>query len=266
MRSVRCFVTELFDISGKVAVVTGGTRGIGEMIATGFVKSGVRTYVTSRKKEACDAIEAKLSAHGACVAHPSDLSTISGVADFVEWLSQREQDVDILVNNAGATWGEPIETFSEEGWDRVMDLNLKSLFFLTQKMLPLLRGAATKSGRGRVINIGSIEGIKLPMLEDSFAYPASKAAVHHLTRAMARTLAKDQITVNAIAPGPFESKMMAFALGHEEGRKAIGAQIPLGRIGRASDMVGLSTFLASPAADYITGATIPLDGGYVETR
>ena len=164
----------------------------------------------------------------------------------MEWISEREDKIDILVNNAGATWGEPLETFSEEGWDRVIDLNLKSLFFLTQKTLPLLRNASAAKGRGRVINIGSIEGIKLPMLEDSYAYPASKAAVHHLTRAMARALAKDQITVNAIAPGPFESKMMAFALGHEEGRAAIGAQIPMGRIGQPSDMIGLSRFLASP--------------------
>lgn len=260
------FVSELFDISGKVAVVTGGTRGIGEMIATGFVQAGVRTYITSRKTDACDAMQDKLSEYGDCIAHPSDLSTNDGVVAFAEWLSDRESQIDILVNNAGATWGEPIETFSEEGWDRVMDLNLKSLFFLTQKLLPLLRKASEANGRGRVINIGSIEGIKLPMLEDSFAYPASKAAVHHLTRAMARTLSADQITVNSIAPGPFESKMMAFALGHEEGRKAIGAQIPLGRIGQASDMIGLSRFLASPAADYITGTTIPLDGGYVETR
>lgn len=259
-------MTELFNIQGKVAVVTGGTRGIGEMIATGFVKAGVRTYITSRKPEACDAAQKKLSAYGECISHSSDLSSNAGVADFVAWLSEREKGIDILVNNAGATWGEPVETFSEEGWDRVMDLNLKSLFFLTQKILPLLRSAAEANGRGRVINIGSIEGIKLPMLQDSFAYPASKAAVHHLTRALARTLAPDNITVNAIAPGPFESKMMAFALGHEEGRKAIGAQIPLGRIGQASDMMGLSTFIASPAADYITGATIPLDGGYVETR
>ncbi|MEM9571350.1 MAG: SDR family oxidoreductase [Pseudomonadota bacterium] len=258
--------SELFDITGNVAVVTGGTRGIGEMIATGFVKAGVRTYVTSRKADACKAMEKKLSAFGECIAFPSDLSTNAGIEGFVDWLSGRESKINILVNNAGATWGESMETFSEEGWDRVMDLNLKSMFFLTQKLLPQLRKAAAECGRGRVINIGSIEGIKLPMLEDSFAYPASKAAVHHLNRAMARTLAADKITVNAIAPGPFESKMMAFALGHEEGRQAIGAQIPLGRIGHATDMIGLSRFLASPAADYITGTTIPLDGGYVETR
>lgn len=259
-------MSDQFSISGKVAVVTGGTRGIGEMIATGFIQAGVRTYITSRNADACSSMQEKLSAFGECFAYPSDLSSNVGIENFVSWLSEREDHVDILVNNAGATWGEPLETFPEDGWDRVMDLNLKSLFFLTQRLLPLLRNAVEANGRGRVINIGSIEGLKLPMLDDSFAYPASKAAVHHLTRAMARTLAKNQITVNAIAPGPFESKMMAFALGHEKGRKAIGSQVPLGRIGRPSDMIGLSRFLASPAADYITGTTIPLDGGYVETR
>lgn len=247
-------------------MVTGGTRGIGEMIAEGYVRAGVRTYITSRKKDACEAIEKRLGALGHCRAYPSDLSSADGLQEFASWISQIEEGVDILVNNAGATWGEPVETFPEQGWDRVMDINVKSLFFLTQALLPQLRHAAKQSGRGRVINIGSIEGLNLPMLHDSFAYPASKAAVHHLTRTLARTLAPDLITVNAIAPGPFESKMMAFALGHEDGRQAIASQIPLGRIGQAGDMIGLSTFLASPASDFITGAIIPLDGGYTETR
>jgi len=256
----------LFDLSGKIAVVTGGTRGIGEMIATGFVKAGVKVYITSRKAEACAAIQEKLSAFGDCVAHPSDLSTIEGVSAFAAWIGAREDKVDILVNNAGAAWGEPIETFPETGWDRVMDLNVKSLFFMTQKLLPQLRAGAAASGRGRVINIGSIEGFTLPMAPGNFAYPASKAAVHHLTRSLARELAPDQITVNAISPGPFESKMTAYALGTDEGKKMVGSTIPLGRIGAPDDMIGLATFLASAAADYVTGVSIPLDGGYVNLR
>lgn len=257
---------DLFDLSGKTALVTGGTRGIGEMIATGFVKAGVKVYITSRKAEACTAMQEKLSAFGTCVAHPSDLSTHDGVSAFAAWLGEREDKIDILVNNAGAAWGEPIEDFSEAGWDRVMDLNVKSLFFMTQKLLPQLRAGAALSGRGRVINIGSIEGFTMPMAPGNLAYPASKAAVHHLTRSLARELAPDKITVNAISPGPFESKMTAYALGTDEGKEMVANAIPLGRIGTAEDMIGLSTFLASAASDYVTGVSIPLDGGYVNLR
>ncbi len=257
---------DLFDLSNKVAVVTGGTRGIGEMIATGFVKAGVKTYVTSRSEEACAATQKALSEFGECVAHPSDLSSVEGIEAFSDWLSSQEDRVDILVNNAGATWGEPIETFSEKGWDRVMDLNVKSIFFATQKLLPLLRAAAKESGRGRVLNIGSIDGLTVPVTPNNFVYPASKAAVHHLTEVLAKEFARDQITVNAIAPGPFESKMTAFVLSTDEGKKAVGSTMPLGRIGEPDDMVGLTTFLASRAADFITGATIPLDGGYANLR
>ncbi|MEO1028991.1 MAG: SDR family oxidoreductase [Pseudomonadota bacterium] len=258
--------TSLFDLSGKTAIVTGGTRGIGEMIATGFVKAGVKTYITSRKADACEAMQEKLSAFGECVAHPSDLSTNEGVEAFASWIADREDKIDILVNNAGAAWGEPIEKFSEKGWDRVMDLNVKSIFFLTQKLLPQLRAAAADAGRGRIINIGSIEGFTMPMAPGNFAYPASKAAVHHLTRSLARELAPEKITVNAISPGPFESKMTAYALGTDEGKEMMSKVIPLGRIGSADDMIGLSTFLASPASDYVTGVSIPLDGGYVNLR
>lgn len=253
----------LFDISGNVAVVTGGTRGIGEMIARGFVRAGVKTYITSRKADAVSAMVAQLSQEGACEGVPSDLSTMDGVRAFAEWVQAREGKVDILVNNAGAAWGEPIETFSEAGWDRVMDLNVKATFFLTQQLLPQLRAAAAEKGRGRIINIGSIEGFLMPIAPGNFAYPASKAAVHHLTRSLAREFAPDRITVNAISPGPFESKMTAYMLGTEEGRQAASAGVPLGRIGAEDDMIGLSTFLASPAADYITGVLIPLDGGLV---
>lgn len=258
--------SSLFDLSGKVAIVTGGTRGIGEMIATGFVKAGVKVYVTSRKADACAAMQTKLSAFGDCVAHPSDLSTLEGVSAFTSWIGEREDKIDILVNNAGAAWAEPIEDFSEAGWDRVMDLNVKSLFFMTQQLLPQLRAGAAASGRGRVINIGSVEGFTMPMAPGNLVYPASKAAVHHLTRTLAKELAPNNITVNAISPGPFESKMTAYALGTQEGKDMVSAAIPLGRIGSANDMIGLSTFLASAASDYVTGVSIPLDGGYVNLR
>ena len=182
---------------------------------------------------------------------------------FADWLADQTDAIDILVNNAGATWGAALEEFPEDGWDRVMDLNVKSIFFLTQKLLPQLQAGAKASGRGRIINIGSIEGLAVPMMEDSYAYPASKAAVHHLTKVMARRLARDQITVNAIAPGPFESKMTAFVLSQQEGRDAVAANIPLGRIGTPDDMIGLAAFLASPAATYITGAVLNVDGGWL---
>lgn len=259
-------VTELFDLTGKTAVVTGGTRGIGEMIATGLLKQGARVFITSRKPDAVKAAQERLSEYGEVHALPSDLSTSEGVKAFASWLSDQTDSLDILVNNAGAAWGAKLEEFPEDGWDRVMDLNVKSIFFLTQALLPHLQAGAKASGRGRIINIGSIEGLSVPMMEDSYAYPASKAAVHHLTKVMARRLARDQITVNAIAPGPFESKMTAFVLSQKEGRDAIASHIPLGRIGEPRDMIGLAAFLASPASDYVTGQVIALDGGYANLR
>ncbi len=258
-------VADLFTLKGRVTVVTGGTRGIGEMIATGFLQGGAKTYITSRKADACEAMQKKLGEFGECVAAPFDLSTVEGCEAFTAFIAEREDKVDVLVNNAGASWGEPLDVFPEEGWDRTMDLNVKSIFFLTQKMLPLLRAAAKAEGRGRVINIGSVDGLTIPQMEN-YAYSASKAAVHHLTRVLAKPLAKDRITANAIAPGPFVSKMTAFLLGTEAGQEAVGNQLPLGRIGAPADMIALSTFLASPAADYITGTTIPLDGGYTNAR
>tara|TARA_R100000935_G_scaffold58762_1_gene97639 strand:- start:8925 stop:9704 length:780 start_codon:yes stop_codon:yes gene_type:complete len=256
----------LFDISGKVAIVTGGTRGIGKMIAAGFVRAGVKTYITSRKQDACEATQCMLSAHGECIAIASDLSSTAGIREYSDWVLDREGHIDILVNNAGATWGEALDTFPEDGWDRVMDINLKAPFFLTQFLLPALRRAAKKNGGARVINVGSIEGSTLPVVRDSFAYPASKAGMHHLTRVLAGTLAREKITVNTIAPGPFRSKMTEFLLGDEEGLAQLTSRIPIGRIGEATDIIGLSVFLASRGADYITGETIHLDGGYVHAR
>ena len=249
---------DLFCIEGKVALVTGGSRGIGLMIARGFVRAGARVYVTSRKREACDEVAAELSKSGTCVALPGDLSSLAGIAQLAGELSEREPALHILVNNAGANWGAPIDEYPESGWDKVLALNLKSVFYLTQRLLPALRAAATEPDPARVINVGSIDGIQVPALE-TYAYSSSKAAVHHLTRVLARKLASQHITVNAIAPGPFESKMMAATL--EQFGDAIRASCPRGRIGEPDDMAGAAIYLASRAGAYVTGAVIPVDGG-----
>ena len=250
-------MSDLFSIAGKTAVVTGGSRGIGKMIATGFVEAGAKVYISSRKAEVCDEVAAELSKLGSCTSLPADLSTEAQCRRLGDEIAAREERLDILVNNAGATWGAPLETFDEAAWDRVLNINLKGVFHLTKYLLPLLQAAGTPEEPARVINIGSIDGIHVPTLE-TYSYSASKAAVHQLTRHLARRLAPE-ITVNAIAPGPFESKMMAATL------EAFGDQIarsaPLKRIGRPDDMAGTAIFLASRAGAYLTGAVIPVDGG-----
>ncbi|WP_439817722.1 SDR family oxidoreductase [Zavarzinia sp. CC-PAN008] len=251
----------LFDISGKVAVVTGGSRGIGEMIATGFVENGARVYISSRKASVCTEIAETLSKRGTCIALPHDLSSLKGIEALAADLAAREEKLDILVNNAGAAWGEPIDSYAEGGWDKVVDLNLKSPFFLTQKMLPLLRKAATAEAPARVINIASINGIQPPELE-TYAYSSSKAGCIMLTRHLAKRLAAENILVNAIAPGPFQSQMMAATLA--EHGEAIRARNPRGRIGQPEDIAGVAIFLASRASAYTTGAVIPCDGGAAE--
>ena len=253
---------ELFSVKGKVALVTGGTRGIGLMIARGFVENGVRTYVCSRKKDACEEAERELSKVGDCKAFAVDLATTEGVAQIVRELSARESALHILVNNAGANWGADLDVFPESGWDKVMDLNLKSIFFLTRDSLPLLRKAASHSDPARVINIGSIDGLHVPILE-TYAYSAAKAALHHMTRVLARKLAPQHITVNAIAPGPFESQMMKATL--DRFGEMIKKQNPRGRIGEPEDMAGAAIYLASRAGSYVTGAVLPVDGGSVTT-
>ncbi len=251
----------LFDIEGKVALVTGGSRGIGEMIATGYVENGAKVYISSRKKAVCDEIAARLSTHGTCISLPYDLGSMDGIAGLAGALAEREGQLDILVNNAGATWGAPIDQYPESGWDKVVDLNVKSVFFLTQKLLPMLRASATADKPARIINIASINGIEPPTFE-SYAYSASKAACIMLTRHLAKRLAREHILVNAIAPGPFPSQMMAATLAaHGD---AIKAEIPLNRIGVAEDMAGVAIFLASRASAYTTGAVIPCDGGAAE--
>ncbi|HXQ89979.1 MAG TPA: SDR family oxidoreductase [Acidimicrobiales bacterium] len=250
-------MTDLFSIAGKTALVTGGSRGIGKMISTGFVEAGAKVYVSSRKAEACEELAAELSDVGECVALPADLSTEPGCRALAAALAERESMLHILVNNAGNTWGAPFEEFDDAAWDRVLSLNVKGVFHTTKFLTPLLRAASSPDDPARVINIGSIDGIAVSVLE-SYSYGASKAAVHHLTRHLAKRLAPS-ITVNAIAPGPFESKMMAATL--EAFGEQIAAGAPLRRIGRPDDMAGPAIFLASRAGAYLTGAIIPVDGG-----
>jgi NAD(P)-dependent dehydrogenase (short-subunit alcohol dehydrogenase family) len=251
---------DLFDLTGKVAVVTGGTRGIGLMIARGLLQAGSSVYISSRKADAVAAAEAELASYGKVVGIAADLAQVDECRRLAAEVGEREDRLHILVNNAGATWGEPFAEFSESGWDRVADLNMKTPFFLTQAFLPMLEAAATAEDPARVINVGSIDGLHVnPM--PHYPYSASKAGVHHLTRHLARELGPKQITVNAIAPGPFESKMMAFALDDPEMRAAVAASSPLGRIGHPDDMAGVAIYLSSRAGAYVSGAVIPVDGG-----
>ena len=249
---------KLFDIAGKVALVTGGSRGIGEMIAEGYVANGVRTYISSRKAPACEATAARLSGMGECISIPADLSTADGIQGLVDEIRRHEQRLDILVNNAGATWGEPIETFPESGWDKIMDINVKSPFFLTQALLPLLEKAASADDPARVIMVGSIDGLNVNRLP-TFSYGPSKAAVHHLARTLAAHLADRHITANAIAPGLFPSKMTAHIM-KNMGREIVQGT-PLKRAGRPEDIAGIAIYLAAPASSFVTGAVIPVDGG-----
>jgi NAD(P)-dependent dehydrogenase (short-subunit alcohol dehydrogenase family) len=249
---------ELFTVEGKTAVVTGGSRGIGLMIARGFVEGGARVYVSSRKAEVCAQVAEELSAVGECRALPADLSTEAGCRRLAAEVGEREGRVHVLVNNAGATWGAPLEDYPAAAWDKVLALNLEAPFFLTRAMLPLLEAAAAPGDPARVVNVGSIDGLRVPPMP-TYAYSASKAGLHHLTRVLARELGPRGITVNAIAPGPFESKMMAETL--RRFGDQIAAAAPLGRIGRPDDMAGAALYLASRAGAYVTGAVLPVDGG-----
>ncbi|MDE3044564.1 MAG: SDR family oxidoreductase [Acidobacteriota bacterium] len=250
-------MSSLFDVSGKVVLITGGTRGIGEMIARGFVEAGARVYVSSRKAEAGAALAAELSDSGTCVSVPADLSKESECARLITEVTAREDHLDVLINNAGATWGAPMKEYDEAAFERVLALNVKGVFHVTKFARSLLEARATSDSPSHVINIGSIDGIHVPAME-TYAYSASKAAVHQLTRHLAKALAP-LVTVNAIAPGPFESKMMHATL--EAFGDEIAAAAPLKRIGKPSDMAGTAIFLASEAANYITGAILPVDGG-----
>lgn len=261
-------LTDLFSVDGKVVVVTGGSRGIGEMIAAGFVANGAKVYISSRKADACTATAERLmEAYGGTVVPvPADLSTVEGAAALAAALDD-EPHIDVLVNNAGVSWGAPFDEFPEKGWDKVFDTNVKGVFFVTQQLMPKLRANATQDDPARIINIGSIDGLRTPVF-DTWSYGPSKAALHSMTQQMAARFAKQHVLVNAIAPGPFPTWMLSTGVGtggDVDGTDwdALGATMPSGRVGTPQDIAGLSIFLASRAGAFTTGAIITCDGGSV---
>ena len=254
-------MNDLFSLVGRTALVTGGSRGIGRMIATGFLKQGAKVYISSRKADACEEAAKQLSALGPCFALPADVSSVAGAQQLAAAYAALEPSLDILVNNAGAAWGEPFDSFTEKGWDKVLDLNLKSPFFLTQAMHGLLRKAAVDRP-AKVINIASVDGISLNPLE-TYSYHASKAGLIHLTRRLSIRLAQDNIVVSGIAPGAFASDMNRDARDHGD---ELARRIPAGRIGTDEDMAGAAIYLASRAGDYVMGEIIVVDGGVTLAR
>ncbi|MEV0742177.1 SDR family oxidoreductase [Streptomyces sp. NPDC050549] len=254
-------IETLFSLEGRTALVTGGSRGIGRMIAEGYLRSGVRTYITARKADACDAAAKDLSQYGHCVSLPADVSTPTGIQDLTNRYREHESSLDILVNNAGAAWGAPFDDFPESGWDKVMDVNVKTPFFLTQALKSDLMAAAD-GHLAKVINIASIDGISLNP-QETYSYQASKAALIQLTRRMALRLIEDGIAVSAIAPGAFASDMNKDARDHAD---ELGSVIPSGRIGEPADIAGTAIYLASRAGDYVVGSTLALDGGITHAR
>ncbi|MDR6538708.1 SDR family oxidoreductase [Variovorax soli] len=253
--------TRLFSLSGRTALITGGSRGIGRMIAEGFLAQGARVYISARKAEACDRTARELSAFGHCVSLPADVSTVEGAKSLVAAYAKHEDTLDILVNNAGAAWGAPYDEFPESGWDKVVDLNLKTPFFLTQALTPMLKKAATDH-LAKVINIASIDGISVNP-QETYSYAASKAGLIQLTRRMALRLAQERIVVSAIAPGAFASDMNKVARDHGD---EIKDRIPAGRIGEPEDMAAAAIYLASRAGDYVLGSTLVVDGGVTHAR
>ncbi len=258
------FYEHVFGVRNKVALVTGGTRGIGLMIAEGLVKAGARVYVSSRKVDACEETETALSVHGKCCAIPSDVSTIDGCEQLATAVGAREDHLDILVNNAGVTWSEDIDRFHEKAWDKVMDLDVKSPFFLTQKLLPMLRNAASPDNRASVVNVTSVNGLRPGNLRN-YSYVAAKAGLGQLSVQMARDLLADNINVNVLAPGLFKSKMTAPLFSTQELERQVLAAQPMGRAGAMEDAAGIVIFFSSRAGSFITGATIVCDGGSVST-
>ena len=252
----------LFGLTGKTALVTGGTRGIGMMMARGLLQAGASVVVSSRKADACEQAVDQLSPFGPVRAVPADLSQQEECKRLAHNVLADTGELHILVNNAGATWGEPLETFPTAAWDKVLDLNVKSPFWMVQELVPALKKAGTQDDPARIINIGSIDALHVSPMP-TYSYSASKAALHQLTRVLARELGPQHITVNAVAPGPFPSKMMAATL--DAFGEAIAAAAPLRRIGRDDDMAGIAVFLASRAGAYLNGAIIPVDGGIATT-
>ena len=253
---------ELFSLKGKTALVTGAATGIGKMAASALVEAGCRVMIASRKGEACEAVANELNRNenGEAIGFAGDVSTEVGISELVKSVNSHTDNLDILINNAGTTWGEPIDQFPYDAWSRVMDVNVTGLFHLTQQLLPMLGKDTSRHDPARVINLGSVMGTAA-LGEGAYSYAASKAAVHHLTRIMARELADRHITFNAFAPGPFQSKMTAFATGSDEQAEHVGKGVPLGRIGSPSDIAGATLYLCGKGGAYITGAVLPLDGG-----
>jgi NAD(P)-dependent dehydrogenase (short-subunit alcohol dehydrogenase family) len=256
-------MSELFSIAGKVALVTGGGSGIGWMIAEAYARVGAKVYIASRKKEELEARITELGDAGELIALVADLSTEAGCNALADEFEAREDRLDILVNNAGANWGAPYEEFPDAAWDRVLNLNVKGVFHLTRRLTATLAKSGSAADPARVINVGSIDGIGVPALE-TYSYSASKAAVHHMSAVLAKKLAPRHITVNAVAPGPFQSRMMRATL--ERAGDAVAKMVPLGRIGAPEDMAGIAIFLASRAGAFVTGTVIPVDGGISGTR
>ena len=259
------FYEKLFGVRGKVALVTGGTRGIGLMIAEGLVRAGARVYVSSRKLDACAETERTLSAYGECIAIPGDINSLDGCRQLAGAVAAREERLHLLVNNAGLTWSAPIDEFPEKAWDRVVDLDMKSPFFLSQQLLPLLRAAASPEQRSVIVNISSVNGIRPSGLQN-YSYAAAKTGLAQLSVQMARDLMDDHINVNVIAPGPFKSKMTAPLYATDELEAEVRSGFPMKRWGRMEDVAGLTIMLASPAGSYLTGIEIPCDGGSTSIR
>ena len=261
-------VKDLFSVQGKVVIVTGGSRGIGEMIAAGFLANGAKVYISSRKADACNATAERLQAEfgGECISIPADMSPLEGIDGFCATFKSREDKLDVLINNAGVAWGAPLDEFPEVGWDKVMNTNVKGPFFLTQRLLPHLEAATSFEEPARIINVGSVDGIKTPIF-NNFSYGPSKAAIHHLTRVLAAHLIKRNIIVNGIAPGPFPTWMLSTGVGDGDPENtdwdAVGRNNPRGRVGRAEDIAGLAIFLASKASGFTIGDVITCDGGAV---
>jgi len=254
-------IDSLFSMQGKICVITGGSRGLGSFMARGFLEAGAkRVYITARKAEPCLEAAKELSQYGECIAIPGDVATLEGVQNLVTELNQRESHIDVLVNNAGTGWGAPFGQVPEKGWDKVMDVNVKSPFFLTQALAPLLKKNASADNTASIINIGSIAGMVGDAL-DNYSYAVSKTAIHQLTRVLSTELAGDHIRVNAIAPGRFYSKMTEFLSNDKEAFDEELKSIPLRRWGEASDIAGVAVMLASKAGAFITGQIIPVDGG-----